>query len=375
MRRCSPIYQCSSSPRVAVGRRRGCRKPQILISMERSSNTVRLGTPSVPFRWPRHGVAEFSIGRHRRVSRRTSFRVHFTVSGRARRCGVCYKVPVALLSPRRDLMSACHRLNKDLSAGSAIVVELTRPVWEHETDGGRVNSSFRLHFGEDGYPISRLLTHRAGALGFSRGDLGRRLGYRDIGKGHEVLGVALKTGTVPAHMRKHLADALQLDEAIIDAVMEATSRQRQDEARTRLLAQERHHAASFQPHLRTETARTVPEPIFIAAMIGTARLRHVELPPETWTVNADERTRLVAQAIRDHYREHKSVAAFGAILSYTLVTMSGYLVDFGFPFDTAGNPAGPCRTVRRLGEATLGLKCSDSRLSSLFQKIDIHSPL
>ena len=237
-----------------------------------------------------------------------------------------------------------------------------------------MDSSFRLRFGEDGYPISRLLMHRARALGFSRSDLAQRLGYRDIGKGHEVLGAALKTGTVPTHMRKHLADALELDEAIIDAVMEATSRQRQDEWRTRLLAKERHHAASFQPHLRTETARTVPEPIFIAAMIGTARLRHVELPPETWTVNADERTRLVTQAIRDHYRANNGhVAAFGAILSYTLVTMSGYLVDFGFPFDTAGNPAGPMGTVRRLGEATLGLKCGDTRLSGLFQKTEIHS--
>ena len=235
-----------------------------------------------------------------------------------------------------------------------------------------MGSSFRLRFGEDGYPISRLLAHRATALGFSRNDLARRLGYRDIGKGHEVLGAALKTGTVPAHMRKHRANALGLDEAAIDSVMEATSQQRQDECRTRLLAKERHHAASFQPHLRSETARTIPQPIFLVAIIGTARLRHVELPPETWTVSADERTRLLKQAIRDHYRANNGhVAAFGAILSYTLVTMPGYLVDFGFPFDTAGNPAGPMGTVRRLGEATLGLKRGDNRLGSLFQKTAI----
>src|ERR1700750_357980 len=99
--------------------------------------------------------------------------------------------------------------------------------------------------------------------------------------------------------------------------MKATSRQQQDEWRTRLLANERHYAASFQPHLRTETARTVPEPIFIAAIIGTARLRHVELPPETWELTAHERNRLLKQAIRDHYRAYNGhVTAFGAILSY-----------------------------------------------------------
>jgi len=173
-------------------------------------------------------------------------------------------------------------------------------------------------------------------------------------------------------MRKHLADALELDETTVDAVMEATSRQQQDEWRTRLLAKERHYAASFQPHLRCETARTVPVPIFVAAMIGTARLRHVELPPETWSVSADEQNRLVKRAIRDHYRAHNGqVAAFGAILSYVLVTMPGYLVDFGFPFDTAGNPAGPMGPVRRLGEATLGFKRGDTRLADLFQKSEI----
>ena len=41
---------------------------------------------------------------------------------------------------------------------------------------------------------------------------------------------------------------------------------------------------------------------FIAAVGGSARLRFVELPPETWKTNADDRERLVKHAIRDHYR-------------------------------------------------------------------------
>ena len=41
-----------------------------------------------------------------------------------------------------------------------------------------MSSTFRLRFGEHGYPISRLLVDRARALGLSRSDLARRLGYR-----------------------------------------------------------------------------------------------------------------------------------------------------------------------------------------------------
>jgi hypothetical protein len=73
-----------------------------------------------------------------------------------------------------------------------------------------MSSTFRLRFGEHDYPISRLLVDRARALGLSRSDLARRLGYRGIGIAHRALGEALRTGTVPAHMRKHLADALEL---------------------------------------------------------------------------------------------------------------------------------------------------------------------
>ena len=38
-----------------------------------------------------------------------------------------------------------------------------------------MTSTFRLRFGEHGYPISRLLVDRARALGLSRSDLARRL--------------------------------------------------------------------------------------------------------------------------------------------------------------------------------------------------------
>jgi hypothetical protein len=235
-----------------------------------------------------------------------------------------------------------------------------------------MNSIFQLRVGEDSYPVSRILVDRARELGLTRRDLARRLGYRDLGDAHKALANVLKTGAVPAHMRKHLAGALELDQAVIDSVMESTSRQRHDEWRARLLAKEKEHMARFQPHLRTETARTVPKPIFIAALIGTARLRLVELPPETWEASSDDRNRLLKQVIQDHYRAHKEhVVPFGAILSYTLVTMPGYLVDFGYPFDTAGNPAGPMQEVKRLGEAQLGVKRGDTRLTGLLRNTEI----
>jgi hypothetical protein len=156
-----------------------------------------------------------------------------------------------------------------------------------------MNSIFQLRFGEDSYPISRFLVHRAQELGLTRSDLARRLGYRNIGDAHKALTNALKSGTVAAHMRKHLGDALELDEAVIDSVIGSNSRQRQDEWRARLLARESERVTRFQPHLRTETARTIPQPIFIAALLGTARLRLVKVPAEVWEASTADRNRLV----------------------------------------------------------------------------------
>ena len=86
-----------------------------------------------------------------------------------------------------------------------------------------VSSTFQPRFGEDAYPIGRLILDRARSLSVSRTQLVRTLGYRKIGNGHKALADALRTGVVPVHMRKHLSSALELDEAVIDSVIEASN--------------------------------------------------------------------------------------------------------------------------------------------------------
>jgi hypothetical protein len=74
-------------------------------------------------------------------------------------------------------------------------------------------SLIQARFGEDTYPIGRFLFERARALGISLSELVSRFGYHQIGKGHKALTAALMTGTVPPQMRKHLAFALEVDDA------------------------------------------------------------------------------------------------------------------------------------------------------------------
>jgi hypothetical protein len=215
-------------------------------------------------------------------------------------------------------------------------------------------SMIQARFGEDTYPIGRFILERARTLGISRTELVLRLGYRDVGNGHRALGELLRTGAVPPLIAKHLAEALQVDKELVAAAMTTTARQQQDEASRRTLARETAHRTAFRPHLRCETEREIPEPLFVAALLTSARLRLVPVSTETWHTGADERDRLLKAAIQEHYSEHRGhVPSFGAIIGYTGVMMAGYQLDLGLPYDLNGDPAGPMRPVERLREAVL----------------------
>jgi hypothetical protein len=231
--------------------------------------------------------------------------------------------------------------------------------------------TFQARHGEDVYPIGRFILHRARVPGMSRTELVRRLGYSQISNGHRALTEMLTTGTVPP-IAQHLADALQVNEVVVAAVMEATAQQQRDEASQRILAREATYRTAFKPHLRCETEREIPEPIFIAALLTSARLRLVPVSSETWHMSAGERDRELKASIQDHYREHRGhVPSFGAIVGYTAVVIAGYRLDFGFPYDLNGDPVGPMQPVERLSEAVLGTKPGGSRLTGLFRDTPI----
>src|SRR5205085_1943339 len=167
----------------------------------------------------------------------------------------------------------------------------------------------------------RFILERTRALGLSRNDLVHRFGYRDLGKGHKALSTVLVTGVVPPHIASHLAGAVEADDALIGAVITATTRKRRDEARlnrtlwklqdaisgkkrrTRV-ERERGYLATFRQHLQVQTERQVPSPIFIAALLTVARLRIVRLSDEALSANDDARDHMIRAIISGHLAEN-----------------------------------------------------------------------
>jgi hypothetical protein len=101
-----------------------------------------------------------------------------------------------------------------------------------------------------------------------------------------------------------------------------------------------------------------------------ARLRTVSLP-DALTANDEARDRFIKTAITDHWHENnRYVPAFG-ITGYVLVSIAGYGgLDFGWPFSITGDRIGAVQKVERLGEATLGTRRGDTRLTGIFDGAD-----
>jgi hypothetical protein len=139
------------------------------------------------------------------------------------------------------------------------------------------STTLQPRFGEDKYPLGRFIVNRARALGLSRSDLVRRLGYRNLSGGHRALSTALLSGVVASQIADHLATALEADETLVAAVVYARSQQKDDEARRFRFEREQVYSDSFRPHLQVQTERRVPSPIFVAALLTVARLRIIHL--------------------------------------------------------------------------------------------------
>src|SRR5580704_12567469 len=236
-----------------------------------------------------------------------------------------------------------------------------------------MSAIIQSRFGEDAYPIGRFILNRSKVLGLSRTDLVRRFEYRDLNSGHAALSGFLLTGVVPSFVDKKLARALEVEQEFLDTVLLATAWQLHDEARSRILVREDGYRAGFRPHLQVQTERRAPSPIFIAALLSTKRLRTVQLPDAAICADEDARDRMIKTTITDHFREHGGeVPTFGRITGYLLVLLPGYDgVDFGLPFDVNGDQVGSIREVRRLSEATLGMKRGDTRLTGLLKNTPI----
>lgn len=213
-----------------------------------------------------------------------------------------------------------------------------------------------MNMTDEPLPIALLIESRCRELGLRKSELVRRMGYSETGlsKGLKRL-EQIRRGefSLTGEVLRRLPQALEVPDGVVERAVNE-SQQILDDLRE---AAER---AAFKPHAVILTEKTIPRPIFIAAVTGAPKWKRIELDatrrPETFLDQAMSVTR------------HR-MAMFGGVLPmFGKVTglAINYAYDLHVRYDLEGRETGADRAMLRSGEGKWELR-PGKPLSTVFK--------
>lgn len=225
--------------------------------------------------------------------------------------------------------------------------------------------------------IESFIRARLLELGLNEEQLLHRLGYRNIRKGRDHLAQVFAGHFDRRMLVQRLPEALELPAGVVRSVIVETGRQirgNQDAA----------YRATFQPHAVVLTEQTVPQPIFIAAFIGVARLLRIDFDlattPDTFLAQALEgliekllefNPRLRDAGLASEVVRHRGeIPAFGAPTGIII----NYSPDSAARYDLDGNLIEKLDRAKRLGStgySVSGRPLSEAELDLLFRPVKV----
>ncbi len=189
--------------------------------------------------------------------------------------------------------------------------------------------------------IAALIRSRMTELGLSRGEFAKRLGYKNIAKGIRRIDV-LCDGDLEGtkHFLDVLPQALETSAETVKRALEQTIRELELADKQEAEARDKIWRENFCPHAIILTERTVPSPIFVAAMIGVEKLLRVDLDLTQGPVS------FVKQVLD---RLPEGVPAFGKTVGFVI----NYSPDQAVRFDSNGQANAILKEAVRPGTAVL----------------------
>jgi hypothetical protein len=173
--------------------------------------------------------------------------------------------------------------------------------------------------------IASLIRSRMTELGLSRGELAKRLGYKNLPKGIRRMDV-LCDGDVgeTKQFLDVLPQALETSAETVKRALDQTVREIELAEKQEAEARDKIWRENFCPHAIILTERSVPSPIFVAAMIGVEKLLRIDLDATQGPVS------FVRQVLD---RLPEGVPAFGKPIGFVI----NYSPDKAVRFDPTGN--------------------------------------
>jgi hypothetical protein len=191
--------------------------------------------------------------------------------------------------------------------------------------------------------IAALIRSRMTELGLSRGEFAKRLRYKNIAKGIRRID-ALCDGDLEGTKQflGVLPQALETSAETVKRALDQTVREIEMAEKQEAEARDQIWRENFRSHAINLTERTVPSPIFVAALIGVEKLLQIDLDATQGPVS------FVRQALD---RLPDGVPAFGKPIGFVI----NYSVDQSVRFDPNGQPIAILDKAVRPGTAVLRL--------------------
>jgi hypothetical protein len=191
--------------------------------------------------------------------------------------------------------------------------------------------------------IATLIRSRMTELGLSRGEFAQRLGYKNIAKGIRRID-ALCGGDIEGTKQflDLLPQALETPAEAVKHALDQTVRELELAAKEIAETRDKIWRETFRPHAIILTEKTVPSPIFVAAMIGVEKLLRIDLDLSQGPVS------FVRQMLD---RLPERVPAFGRTVGFVI----NYSADQAVRFDPNGQPIAILKVAVRPGTAVLRL--------------------
>jgi hypothetical protein len=188
--------------------------------------------------------------------------------------------------------------------------------------------------------IAALIRSRMADLGLSRGEFAKRLGYKNIAKGIRRIDALCDGELEGKQFLDVLPQALETSAETVKRALEQTVRELELAEKQEAEARDKIWRENFRPHGIILTEKTVPSPIFVAAMIGVEKLLRIDLDLSQGPVS------FVRQALE---RLPEGVPAFGKPVGFVI----NYSPDRAVRFDSNGRPIAILDKAVRPGTATL----------------------
>jgi len=128
--------------------------------------------------------------------------------------------------------------------------------------------------------IATLVRSRMIELGLSRGELAMRLGYKNLAKGIRRID-ALRDGDLEGtkQFSDVLPQALEISAETVERALDQTVRELELAEKQETEERDKIWRENFRPHAIILTERSVPSPIFVAALFGVEKLLRIDLDP------------------------------------------------------------------------------------------------